>query len=151
METVDFKHINLKSQKKILYQKTLTSKFIWKKPPDFRKIQNTYHCILPIIIIKNYCSGGEKVCQVEINIFCKIFCNNYLNLFCVSALYMRKMRLKSKVPMNIVFFNTNISKLFKNLKKKMLERQIKSLKHLNIQDKYKIFTCKTTKYSMFLI
>ena len=63
---------------------------------------------------------------------------------------MRKMRLKSKVPMNIDFFNTNTSKLFKNLKKKMLERQIKTLKHLNIQNKYKISTCKTTKYLCFL-
>ena len=61
------------------------------------------------------------------------------------------MRLKSKVPVNIVFVNTNTSKLFKNLKKKMVERQIKSLKHLNIQNKYKIFTFKTTKYSLFLV
>ena len=78
-------------------------------------------------------------------------CSNYLNIFCVSALYMRKMRLKSKVPMTIVLFNINTGKIFKILKKKRLERQIKSLKYLNIQNKYKIFTCKTTKYFMFLI
>ena len=63
------------------------------------------------------------------------------------------MRLKFEVPMNIntMPINTNTSKLFKKLEKKMLERQIKCLKHLNIQNKFKIFTCKTAKYSMFLI
>ena len=52
---------------------------------------------------------------------------------------------------NTMPINTNTSKLFKKLEKKMLERQIKCLKHLNIQNKFKIFTCKTAKYSMFLI
>ena len=64
------------------------------------------------------------------------------------------MRLNSKVPMNIVFFKKQILAnylKFEKKKKKRGQKQIKSLKHLNIQNKYKMFTCKTTKYSMFLI